>query len=148
MPGLSSPPDDCTETIYDSRLKVEENGRKAVFLNLERKEVRKVQVDGCLITGSSRRADYIVSRPGVVDVVVELKGKDIYHARDQIQATLPIWQSHPPFSDKIGALIVGSRIPASASDLQVMVAQFRRAGLVLIVEKSGKRGYKFEDFIG
>jgi hypothetical protein len=146
MPKPSSSLDECTKTIQDSKPKVEENGRKAVFLNPKREQVKIVHVDGCLIKGSARRADYIVSKPKIVDVIVELKGKGIYHARDQIMATLPLWRSQPPFSSQIAALIVCSKSPASASELQVMKAKARKHGIVLIVEESGRREYDFGTF--
>jgi hypothetical protein len=139
--------EDCIQSVCDSKPKVEENGRKAVFLNPERVPVKKVRVDGCLITGNTPRADYIVSKPGVVDVIVELKGKDIFHAKDQILATLPFWKVHPPFSGKIAGLIVCSKSPMSASDLQVMKAKVKlQHRLMLIVDESSKKEYDFADF--
>lgn len=146
MPRRSELANDCIRVVHEFKPKVEENGRKAVFLNPQREEVRKVQVDGCLINGSNPRADYIVSKPGVVDVIVELKGKDIFHARDQIMATIPIWRSHPPFSSRIAGLIICSRSPASSSDLQVMKSKARKLGLVLVVEENRRREYGFEAF--
>jgi len=137
----------CIQTVCDSKPKVEENGRKAVFLNPQRAEVKKVKVDGCLIVGSGPRADYIVSMPGVVDVIVELKGKDIEHARDQIVATLPAWKAHPPFSAKVAGLIVCSRSPLSSSDLQVMKAKVsKNYGMSLTVDESGNKEYEFRAF--
>ena len=146
MPKPSSQADKCTQIVYDSRPKVKENGRKAVFLNLQKEEVRKIRVDGCLITGARPRADYIVSKPEIVDVIVELKGRDIFHARDQILATLPIWRSNPPYSPAIAGLIVCSKSPASSSELQVMISKARKAGLKLVVEESGRREYDFTAF--
>jgi len=126
---------------------VEENGRKAVFLNPEKAPIKKVQVDGCLIVSDTLRADYIVSKPGVVDVIVELKGKDISHARDQIVATLPYWKAHPPFSEKIAGLIICSKSPMSSSDLQVMKAKVTiQHRITLVVDESGKKEYNFADF--
>ncbi len=136
--------EDCIQTVCDSKPKVEENGRKAVFLNPERAAVKKVRVDGCLIVGDSLRADYVVSKPGVVDVIVELKGKDIHHARDQIVATLAFWKTYPSFSAKIAGLIICSRSPMSSSDLQVMKAKVK---IKLIVNETGRREYDFADFI-
>jgi len=147
MPNPSAPLDDCVETVRDSKPKVEDNGRKAVFLNPERASIKKVKVDGCLITGEVLKADYIVSKPEVIDVIVELKGKDIYHARDQILATLPIWRAHPPFSIKIAGLIVCTRSPLSASELQLMKAKaLLHHRLWLEVDENGKKEYKFSDF--
>lgn len=102
-----------------------------------------MRVDGCLIADGSLRADFIISKPGVVDVIVELKGKDILHARDQIAATLAFWKTHPPFSDKIAGLIICSRSPMASSDLQVMKA---KAKIKLIVDETGRKEYDFADF--
>jgi hypothetical protein len=147
MPNPSATPEDCIETVRDSKPKVEENGRKAVFLNPERASIKKVKVDGCLIRGDVRKADYIVSKPGVIDVIVELKGADVYHARDQIIATLPFWRAYPPFSTKVAGLIVCSRSPMSASDLQVMKAKaLIQHKLWLEVDENGRKEYEFSNF--
>jgi hypothetical protein len=147
MSKRNLPPEGCIQTVYDSKPRVEENGRKAVFLNPGRVPIKKVQVDGCLIADNTLKADYIVSMPGVVDVIVELKGKDIFHAKDQLVATLPFWKAYPPFSEKIAGLIICSRSPMSSSDLQVMKAKVKiRHRITLIVDESGKKEYGFADF--
>jgi len=146
---MSSPsvaPNPCVETATDSKPKVEENGRKAIFLNPDRAEIKKVQIDGCLVT-SGPRADYVVARPNVLDVIVELKGRDIYHARDQIIATLPFWRNFPPFSLNVAGLIVCSKSPMSASELQVMKAKMlRQHRLWLEVDENGRKEYSFSNF--
>jgi len=134
----------CTEVVKESKPKVEERGRKAVFLNAERSEVFKIRVDGCLIKGDTPRADYIISKPGKIDVIVELKGRDIYHAHEQIIATLPFWRAFPPLSPVIAGLIVCSKSPVSASELQVLKAKtLSRFGLWLEVDENGKKQYDF-----
>ena len=137
----------CIRTVRDSKPKVEENGRKAVFLNPERLSIKKVRVDGCLTTGPGLKADYIVAKPGVIDVIVELKGADVYHAIDQIIATLRFWRSYPPFSTKVAGLIVCSKSPMSASDLQVMkVKVLIHHKLWLEVDENGRKEYEFSNF--
>jgi hypothetical protein len=136
----------CIETVTDSKPKVEESGRKAVFLNPDRAEVRKVRVDDCLIF-KGPRADFVVAKPNVLDVIVELKGRDIYHARDQIIATLPFWRKFPPFSSEVAALIVCSKSPMSASELQVMKAKMLlQHGLWLEVDENGRKEYSLSNF--
>ena len=129
--------------------KVEENGRKAIFLNPENAPIKKVRIDGCLIVGDTRRADFIVSKPGVVDVIVELKGKDIYHAKDQIVATLLILEDVSAIFGKDCRLdYLQSRSPMSSSELQVMKAKVRtRHHLSLIVDENGRKEYHFAVFI-
>jgi hypothetical protein len=147
MPNPSSTPDECVEAIRHSKVKVEEQGRKAVFLNPDKALVKKVIVDGCLIKDAVLKADYIVSKPGFVDVIVELKGKDVPHARDQIVATLPVWRANPPFSPKVAGLIVCSRSPMSSSELQNMKAKLLiRHKLWLEVDESGRKEYEFSTF--
>lgn len=139
--------EDCIQTVSDSRPKVEENGRKAVFLNPLREPIKKVRVDGCMIVSDTPKADYIIAKPDVVDVIVELKGKDIYHAKDQIIATLPFWKAHPPFSKKIVGLIICSKSPMSSSDLQVMKAKVLvQHKLWLEVDENGRKEYEFSNF--
>jgi len=146
MSSLSAAQSRCIETVTDSKPKVEENGRKAVFLNPDRAEVRKVRVDGCLIVNGPR-ADFVVAKPDVLDVIVELKGRDIYHARDQIVATLPFWRRFPPFSPKVAGLIVCSKSPMSASELQVMKAKMlAQHRLWLDVDENGRKEYSFSNF--
>lgn len=88
---------------------VEEKGRSFVLSLPADWQVRKVCVDGCLITGEgSKRVDALfhihgtprdstgLSRQAVV--LVELKGKDLGHALQQVEATLqylnrlPAWR--------------------------------------------------------
>jgi len=146
MSSPSATPNRCIETVTDSKPKVEENGRKAVFLNPDRTEVKKVRVDDCLIS-TGLRADFVVAKLNVLDVIVELKGRDIYHARDQIIATLPFWRSFPPFSSKVAGLIVCSKSPMSASELQVMKAKaLLRHDLWLEVDENGRKEYSFSNF--
>ncbi|MGD0547418.1 MAG: hypothetical protein ABR991_06270 [Terracidiphilus sp.] len=74
--------------------------------------------------------------------------KDIYHAKDQIVATLSFWKAYPPFSEKIAGLIICSRSPMSSSELQVMKAKVQNQHhLSLIVDENGKKEYDFAVFI-
>jgi hypothetical protein len=147
MSRPSSAVADCTQIVNESKPKVEESGRKAVFLNPDRADVHKIKIDGCLITGDDQRADYIVSKPGTIDVIIELKGRDIYHARDQILATLLFWRKFPPLSSAVAGLIVCSKSPASASELQVLKARIlKKFGLWLEVDENEKKQYSFSDF--
>ncbi|MEI4517828.1 MULTISPECIES: hypothetical protein [unclassified Stenotrophomonas] len=75
-----------------SRVKVEENGRSAIFVNEEKRTFHRVKVDGGLVK-DTLCADYVVSKQDVGSVVIELKGTDIEHAVDQIDATVTIMKS-------------------------------------------------------
>lgn len=100
----------CSETVNHSRIKVEENKRKAVFKNPDRLNYEKSTVDGCLIT-KGIRSDYLVSKKGVASVLVELKGGNVEHACDQLIAAVEHPHVRPLLEEKLGFLVICSKYP-------------------------------------
>ena len=95
------------------------------------------------------KADYLVSKPGTADVIIELKGKDIKHAVMQITSTLVIWKKAPPFSNKIGGLIVFTRCPMRAAEIgDIKKRLLLQLGLWMEIDKDQKTEYRFETFTG
>ena len=95
------------------------------------------------------KADRIVSKPGVVDVVVELKGKDIDHALKQILATCVRWKEAQRFSKQIGGLVVFSRSPERSAAIEDVKKRFLQThGIWLEMNKNNQTEYKFETFTG
>jgi|ERR1017187_5560971 hypothetical protein len=138
----------CTEESNDSKITVKRDGRRATFDNSVRATIKCVDLDRW-IPAAHVRADYILSKPGVVDVIVELKGKDIQHATDQIVATLAKWKNAPPFSKKIGGLIVFTRCPMSAAQTgDIKKRLLRKYDLWMEIDKDQKTEYQFETFTG
>ena len=144
-PSLSS----CTEDREDSKITVKRDGRRASFNNEERATIKCVDLDCWIRSTDKLKADYILAKPGLADVIVELKGKDIKHAAAQIVVTLGKWKSAPPFSKKIGGLIVFTRCPMSAADLGDMKKRLlTQHGLWIEIDKDQKTEYRFETFTG
>lgn len=104
----------CTEVTSASRVKVEENGKKAVFLNTERSRYLRVRVDGCLIVDSVA-CDWLVSTNDVGTVFVELKGKDVAHALDQLDATIAYAKALGIYPEKYAAIVVCTGYPKHPS---------------------------------
>ncbi|TAJ34808.1 hypothetical protein [Bosea sp. (in: a-proteobacteria)] len=108
-----------------SIVKVEENQMVALFKNPERKEYHLYSVDGCVVTEGSR-CDYLVSEVGGASVFVELKGKDVAHACEQLHATI----SNPVIKDlrenKVGFLVVCSKYPRFDSFVARAKTQFAK----------------------
>jgi len=105
-------------------------------------------VDGGLIT-QGIRADYIVSHPRVVDVIVELKGSDTARGVEQIRATFPVWAKHELAGKVFGALIVRTQgiHPKHQANIQRWITQMEmRHSIVLLVE-TRNREYNFEEFL-
>lgn len=126
----------CEETVTHSNVLVEEHGMRANFRNVDRSPFRRVRIDNCVIT-EGPRADWIVSKIGTGSVVVELKGKDVEWACNQLFTTL----SHPDcqifLEDRRALLIVCSRNPLHDSKSAKLQEHARRKGVRLkIVCKS------------
>lgn len=139
----------CTKELRHSKVTVSRDGRRATFDNSERALIHRVDVDCWIRATDAPKADYILAKPGIVDVIIELKGKDIDHAVEQILATLPKWKKAPPFSKKIGGLIVFTRCPKSAADVGDMKKRLlQQHALWLEVDKDQKTEYRFETFTG
>lgn len=141
--------DRCTRSNKDSKIKVEANGRKATFLNPGHVKIKIVDLDCLLASRQVIRADHIVSKPGFVDVIVELKGKDLKHAEQQILRTLQHWKAAIPFSPQFGGLIIFSRSPENAAAISDMKKRMlEQHGLWLELNKSGQTEYDFKIFRG
>jgi hypothetical protein len=137
----------CTEELNDSKITVKRDGRRATFDNADRATIKRIDVDCWIPSTGTVKADYVVSKPGVVDIIVELKGKDIAHAVEQIVTTLSKWKNAPPFSRKIGGLIVFTRCPMRSADTGDMKKRLlRQHGLWMEIDKDQKTEYRFETF--
>ena len=76
----------CIEETSDPKIKLEERGSKVIFLNEVRHPFRKIKVDGCVVQNQTA-ADWVVSKPPVGDLVLELKGRNVDHAIEQVTTT-------------------------------------------------------------
>jgi hypothetical protein len=135
--------DHCQEDTTVSKVKVEENGRKAVFRNSAQKKYKKTRIDGCVMVQTSA-ADWIVTKIPVGDVIIELKGKDVHHAVSQIHATARFWHKHKLFVGKIAALIVCKQYPRASTAVQRSQSSFAKTyrGPLHVVTKNYE--YEFE----
>ena len=142
-------PERCVIETSVTKIKVEANARRAVFDNADRATVQIIDVD-CWISGSEElKADCIVVKPQVVDIVVELKGSDIRHAIRQIIATSQRWRSASGNSDMIGGLIVFTHSPESSASLaNKKRALLSKNRIYLEVGKNRKAEYRFVTFTG
>jgi hypothetical protein len=139
----------CTEGVNHPRVTVKAHGRSATFLNPGRSKIKKVDVDCWLGAASTRKADYVVCMPGTVDIIVELKGKDVLYAVEQVLATHARWRSMLSCANKIGALIVFTRSPQRSTVHDAIKAKLlTKHRIWLEMGKSGLMDYRFEIFMG
>lgn len=139
--------EDCTESLSHTRVKVddERSRRWAVFLNPTRATIRKIRVDGCLVRRSVA-ADWIVSKANCVDVVVELKGRDVGHAIQQVGATLRFWSENAECKQKdhLAALIVCTQYPRDNTKIERARRQIAQEHQAPLHVKSRNLEYAFE----
>ncbi|MGZ9809681.1 hypothetical protein ACXN5S_04395 [Pseudoroseicyclus sp. H15] len=114
----------CINVVSHSRVKVEENGRKAIFLNDCKDEFEVGKIDGCLIT-EGIRADYFVSCQDK-SVLVELKGCNVDHACTQLFTSAEHENVKNRLRANIGFLVICSRVPAASTKTQLAQQKARR----------------------
>lgn len=82
----------CTIELTDSCIVVKENRSKLELKNPQRKKIKKVKVDGCLISDDKEKCDWIISldkpEPKLRALYIELKGCDVEKAINQLKSTI------------------------------------------------------------
>jgi hypothetical protein len=138
-----------------------ESGKSATFNNPDGEKVLLVHADkrcrkgragceDCFFEQDQKVADFIVCKPGLVDVIVELKGGRVITAVEQIEQTVLVWRLHERCSGKIGALIVssqGTSHPNMLTKLQKRQDQLEKRGIRLIHVAAKSRTFEFASFV-
>lgn len=101
----------CVKNVSHTKVKVEEKGKKAIFVNTGTEEFKVVSVDGCVIPKGETASDYLVVKNKTASVFVELKGKDVNHACDQLFSTKEDPRVQKFIEGKVGFLVVCSKYP-------------------------------------
>lgn len=122
----------CVERISHSRITVSEKGKTVTFINDDRNTYERVRVDNCLVT-SGPRADWIVTEVGVSSVIIELKGKDVDHAVDQLFSTISNTECKPWLEKSIKMLIVCAKYPSFDTKVARAQVKARKLGITLKV---------------
>lgn len=115
----------CVEHKSDSLVQVKENGQKATFINKNNDVIECIKCDDCVMPQQTA-SDYVVSKYGSGDVIVELKGKNVEHGAKQILATASHWTSNKYRAGKIAGLIVCRQYPSGSTSVQKAKDTFRK----------------------
>jgi len=149
MSSPSSVPEKCIEESDGTKVTVKANGRVATFLNPGKEKIKKIYVDCWLKSLPGLRSDFLLVNPETVDVIIELKGKDIDHAIKLILATLDHWKVLKHCSPRIGGLVVFTRSPERSATLDNLKLKLLDKHQIWIeMGKSGLRDYEFQTFTG
>lgn len=114
----------CTFETTDKLLVVKERKSKCIFSNPNRRMLTKVIVDGCQITDGIK-CDYLILDHCRNEYFVELKGKDLLHAVEQLEATIQ-QLSDKNKTVKKKAIIVSSRNPSNDTSVQRAQKEFKK----------------------
>ena len=120
------------ERVSHSHITVSEKGKAVTFRNDSRAAYEKVRVDDCLVTVGPR-ADWIVTKIGVSSVIIELKGKDVDHAVDQLFATVQNAECKKWIEKPTKMLIVCAKYPAFDTKVARAQVRDRKLGMSLKV---------------
>jgi len=155
--------EECIEVCDGLTVYVEDQGVRATFRNPKRVQVRKVHYDNCYSqTHGAYHADFILCLPGVVDVVIELKGShtNLKHAAAQVRSTLDAWALDSNRGPRRAALIIYGMIyksdslprrqPKARSSVQTVIGDFKaevHGKTLLLIHEHGERQFNFNDFL-
>jgi hypothetical protein len=127
----------CTQVVKSSRIKVEENRRKAVFRNYDNLEYEDSKIDDCVIK-EGPRCDRLVSKVGKISVLIELKGSGVSHACTQLFESVEHPSVKPLLQEKIGFLVVCSKYPrfdTFVMKAKQMAARKYKAGIHVVCDQ-------------
>ena len=114
----------CEATVNHRRIVFKENKRKITFYNDDRKSIRRIIIDNCVIT-EGIKCDYLMIAEDDTEYYIELKGCDVRYAIQQIIRTIKTVSS-----DIVGlkkySYIISSRCPLSSTETQLLRLKFKR----------------------
>lgn len=143
-------PEECVRETNDSKITLDDQRSvSAIFLNPDRVTHRRIKLDGCVLKNETA-CDYILEKPGVGRIAVELKGSDVRHALVQVEKGIEFMKANGMSDLKLAALIVCTkyyRHPSFTNTIQKAknkLARDHRANLH--IRKCGK-DLKFDSLL-
>jgi hypothetical protein len=135
----------CTEETNDKIVVLKDKRARSTmrFLNPERKTLKKIQIDNCVVKVGIR-CDFLLKCDKEIEHFVELKGRDVKHACDQISQTIKD-KSNNAKRDKKWAFVVSSRNPLINGEIQILKARFRRDYNCVLIFKNSPCAYTITD---
>lgn len=96
-----------------------QNKRSARFINAAKRPYDVGVVDGCIITDGTPRCDNFLRTEDVI-WLIELKGKDVEHAVEQIVSSTHALEDHIE-NRSVEAVIVATKCPAVAGQEKALM---------------------------
>ena len=125
-------------TTSESNIKFEEKKSQITFSNRSKKKCLKVNVDGGVYPkgGKNLRCDkLLVEKERLRFYFVELKGRDIKHAVEQLASSVSDPKLNPDCSqDKVAFAVGRNNVPKISTQIQVWKKNFKKSGVTLNIE--------------
>ena len=117
----------CSTETTDSKVVVQENRSRFEVVNSERLQLRKVEVDGCLIAKDKEKCDWIIEVNSDIKKAfyIELKGCDVDKAISQLTSTL-VHTKERYKTYKKECFAVTTRIPKHGASIRKKCIDFHR----------------------
>jgi len=119
---------ECEQYRKDAKIVLQENKSKMTFSNPDESQILIIKVDGCAIKDEETlRCDYALVPPSAIEIeiYVELKGRDVYHAVKQIESTINLLSSNAQKIKKL-CFVVSTRVPKQTTSIQQLQSQFKK----------------------
>ncbi len=126
-------PPECITRTTQTRIVCQEKSSKITFVNTSKQEVQKITVDDCAIT-KGYRCDYLIINANKTEYFVELKGRGIDHAIEQLEASMAAISSSGKTTK--WCFIISSRCPLLTSKIQEIKLIFRRKYNAILIIKN------------
>lgn len=134
-------PPNCAEKVDHPNVKAEENGKKFIALNPNRKEVLRIKIDGCVINdNTTNKCDFLIIDPQKDNAYfIELKGKNVKHAIKQLNDTIEKIDNlsnkyiSKSFSGKFAFAIL-SQCPLASVEIQNIQKEFSKKKIKLVIK--------------
>lgn len=127
---------DCTSIHTDQAIRLPDCGKVLVLKNPARRKVSRIRFDGCVLKNATA-ADYVIGIELGLDLIVELKGKNVEHAIDQIEnSATHLKHVKSNISPKLG-VIYCKQVPAGSSSInKKRESLFKKHGIRLKISSS------------
>ncbi len=116
-------PADCTETVRFPKIVCKEKSANITFINRSRDDVKKIQIDNCVITDGIR-CDWLVVNNEGKEHFVELKGGDVPHAIKQIERSVKEVSADSRTQAK-ACFIVSKNNPLNSTQTNILKKRFK-----------------------
>lgn len=137
----------CREDRNESKIKLSDRkSTAAIFNNPEREVYCAIKIDGCVVNNDTS-CDWALVKNGVGVIAVELKGSDITHAVEQIEATLSMLKQNGYERAKMAGLVICKRNPCFDTTIARLQLRIAKKFCAPLKVKTDGRNLNFEEIL-